>query len=262
MDLTEDKTQDACVCSKTVIVFDWDDTLLSSSFLASKGYRLDSEMEKGTELESHLKQLGELVCNILELALKLGHVHIITNAEHGWVQLSAQKFLPQVVPLLSKVQVISARTTFESRFPDSPLKWKYHAFQDGLHGLYTLNDAKVRKNVISLGDSHVEREAVRAVTRGLPNTQTKSVKFAERPSLEQLRHQIELVIASFHTIHDHDGNLDLELHLESNDGSNPSSTHGLYFAPIHVHHAPMPPAPVPVALPSNPAPAQNMSASS
>jgi hypothetical protein len=31
-----------------VIIFDWDDTLLASSFLSSRGYRLDSEMEVTT----------------------------------------------------------------------------------------------------------------------------------------------------------------------------------------------------------------------
>jgi hypothetical protein len=33
------------VLASIVIIFDWDDTLLASSFLSSRGYRLDSEME-------------------------------------------------------------------------------------------------------------------------------------------------------------------------------------------------------------------------
>jgi hypothetical protein len=62
----------------------------------------------------------------------------------------------------------------------------------------------------------VEREAVRAVTRGLPNTRTKSVKFAERPSMEQLRRQIELVTNCFQYIHNHEGDLDLQLTVTVN----------------------------------------------
>jgi hypothetical protein len=57
----------------------------------------------------------------------------------------------------------------------------------------------------------VEREAIRAVTRSIPNSTTKSVKFAERPSLEQLLRQIELVTKCFQYIHSHDGDLDLQL---------------------------------------------------
>jgi hypothetical protein len=209
---------------ETVIIFDWDDTLLASSFLSSKGYRLDSTIERTPDIDSQLRDLEQSVCTVLSLALSYGCVHIITNAETGWVQLSAQKFIPGVVPFLSKVKVISARSTYEGMFPESPLKWKFYAFQEKLSKSFA--DMKTKKNIISFGDSHVEREAVRAVTRGLPNTRTKSVKFAERPSMEQLRRQIELVTNCFQYIHTHDGDLDLQLTVTVNAPapSSPSTT--------------------------------------
>jgi len=199
---------------ETVIIFDWDDTLLASSFLSGKGYRLDNNMERLADVDAQLKELEQSVVAVLNLAIGYGQVHIITNAETGWVQLSAQKFLPGVVPLLSKVEVLSARSTFESRFPESPMKWKYFAFQDKVSKGFS--ESKLEKNVISFGDSHVEREAVRAVTRGMLNTRTKSVKFAERPSMDQLRRQIELVTNCFQYIHNHDGDLDLQLTVTVN----------------------------------------------
>lgn len=212
------------VTSQSVIVFDWDDTLLASSFLSTKGYRLDNDMERTPEIDAHLKELEQAVISVITLALTYGNVVIITNAETGWVQLSAQKFIPGVVPLLSKLKVFSARSTFESRHPESPLKWKFCAFQETLHSVYT-SDSKIGKNIISFGDSHVEREAVRAVTRGMPNTRTKSVKFAERPSMEQLRRQIELVTNCFQYIHNHEGDLDLQLTVTTTVSSNsPQST--------------------------------------
>jgi len=97
-------------------------------------------------------------------------------------------------------------------FPDSPVKWKFCAFQEKL-----FSENKSPKNVISFGDSHVEREAVRAVTRGLPNTKTKSVKFAEKPSMEQLRRQLELVTNCFQYIFGHEGDLDLQLTVTVNN---------------------------------------------
>jgi len=195
---------------ETVIIFDWDDTLLCSSFLSSRGLKLDTDRAKVAEVESQLRELEQSVIAVLSLALTYGPVHVVTNAETGWVQLSAQKFLPGVVPMLSKVTVTSARSTFESMFPDSPLKWKYYAFQERL-ALISQQSTKKEKNVLSFGDSHVEREAVRAVTRGMPATRTKSVKFAERPSMEQLKRQIELVTNCFQYIHNHEGDLDLQL---------------------------------------------------
>jgi len=192
----------------TIIIFDWDDTLLASSFLSANGYRLDNQTKRTPDVDAQLQALERSVTAVLTLALKYGEVHVVTNAETGWVQLSAQKFLPSVVPLLSQVTVISARSTYEEMYPEAPLRWKFCAFQDRLQAVA---GRRSQRNVISFGDSHVEREAVRAVTRGLPNTKTKSVKFAERPSMEQLRRQIELVIGCFEYIYSHESDLDLML---------------------------------------------------
>jgi len=195
----------------TVIFVDWDDTLLCSSYLSGAGYRLDSELESSSAIDRELKELESSVVGLLRLAMSFGEVHIVTNAETGWVQLSAKKFLPGVVPVLDQVKVLSARSTYEAMFPDAPVKWKFCAFQEKL-----FSDSKSPKNVISFGDSHVEREAVRAVTRGIPNTKTKSVKFAEKPSMEQLRRQLELVTNCFQYIHSHEGDLDLQLTVTVN----------------------------------------------
>lgn len=118
------------------------------------------------EVDAQLKELEKSVVGVLNLALKHGEVHIVTNAETGWVQLSAQKFLPGVVPLLSRVTVVSARSTFEAMYPQAPVKWKFCAFQEKVEN--HTSRFGVCSNVISFGDSHVEREAVRAVTRFVP----------------------------------------------------------------------------------------------
>jgi hypothetical protein len=151
---------------RTVIIFDWDDTLLASSFLSNKGYRLDVPMIATGDLEADLKKLEATVIQVLTLAMTFGRTCIITNAETGWVQLSAQKFLPGVVPLLSKIRICSARSTFEGRFPDSPQKWKFHAFTENISELLPANQKRRGdRNIMSFGDSHVEREAVQAVNK-------------------------------------------------------------------------------------------------
>jgi hypothetical protein len=225
----------------SVIMFDWDDTLLASSFLSSRGYRLDSDNGVCAEVDAQLRALEQCVCAVLNLALTYGTVNIVTNAETGWVELSAQKFMPAVVPLLSKVTVVSARSTYESAHPDAPLKWKYYAFHERLSSVFgapaldsMASDlaalasaaaalASASKNIISFGDSHVEREAIRAVTRGVSSCRTKSVKFAERPTPEQLRRQLELVTTCFGYIHNHGGDLDLQLTVTLNAPAAPAA---------------------------------------
>jgi hypothetical protein len=208
---------------ETVIAFDWDDTLLSSSWLAGLGYRLDSNMVNASpSLLSALSTLANAVCELLRAAALCGRVVIITNAETGWVELSAAKFIPSVLPLLGElnIQILSARSTFEKTYPDNPLKWKCAAFESVLSSL--LSQKHIEKNVLSFGDSHVEREAVRTVTGSCDNTLCKSVKFAERPTCEQLTRQIALVHNCLNYIHHHNNHLDLQLTVTVNADSTPT----------------------------------------
>jgi hypothetical protein len=236
MDTKEDDSSKASsnYSSNTVIMFDWDDTLLASSFLSARGYRVDCDDSSAAVSDSsdasQLRAQEQCVCALLKLALSYGTVNIVTNAETGWVELSAQKFMPSVLPLLAKVNVLSARSTFEPAHPEAPLKWKYYAFHERLRAVFGETcmesraaeadiataaslglPADMKKNVVSFGDSHVEREAIRAVTRGVPGWRCKSVKFAERPTVEQLRRQLELVTNCFHYIATHHADLDLQL---------------------------------------------------
>jgi hypothetical protein len=189
---------------------------------------LDSNMSTApVSLFGTLETLAKAVIELLRLAATHGRVVVITNAETGWVELSAAKFVPSVVPVLAElqVQVFSARSTFEAAFPDAPLKWKSAAFEHVLSDQSTTAAAAIAagktltKNVLSLGDSHVEREAVRQVTADMPNTLCKSVKFAERPNCEQLTRQLTLVHNCFRYILNHQNHLDLQLTVTVNEQS-------------------------------------------
>ena len=56
-----------------------------------------------------MKVLEKSAKKILELSVAKGKTYIITNAGEGWVQYSAEKFMPTVVPILSQIKIISAR---------------------------------------------------------------------------------------------------------------------------------------------------------
>ncbi len=148
--------------ARAATVFDWDDTLLPSTWLAAKGYRLDIDYQPVPEIEEQLRKLEAAVIAVLEQAMRYGPVHVVTNAEEGWVELSASKFIPAVVDTLNRVTVISARSTFEAAYPGKPLHWKVCAMERRLQ--QSFNDPATVKNVLSFGDSHVEREAVKIAT--------------------------------------------------------------------------------------------------
>ena len=61
---------------------------------------------------------------------------IITNSDEGWVQFSAERFCPALLPVLSKYPIISARTRYEKFYPCQPLCWKAAAFADEVNEIY------------------------------------------------------------------------------------------------------------------------------
>jgi len=205
---------------KCVIIFDWDDTLLPSSWLTAEGLRLDSPVTIPSASIAELEVLESACIFLLERAVNYGDVIIITNAEAGWVELSARRFFPRVLPLLKRlgIQVLSARSTFESDLPENPFAWKLAAFDQEI-GLWARRASSSLKHgemlhVVSFGDSVHERDAVHQIAGQISFAHTKSIKFVERPNTEQLRRQVELVHSCFDYISNYDGDLDLMLTIQ------------------------------------------------
>lgn len=191
-----------------MIFLDWDDTLLCSSVLFKAGLKLDSDLTEHGDLLALCDTLATSIIAVLEAAQAHGQVHIVTNGETGWVERSAEKFVPRVVQALQKIPILSARSTYEGQFPGQPVEWKCHAFGQRLVGMY---EEPCRRNILSFGDSHSERKAVQTVTKDLPDTWCKSVKFIDHPTIDQLERQLVVVLTSLPSLHAHKGDLDLRL---------------------------------------------------
>mmetsp|Transcript_25098 Transcript_25098/g.54634 ORF Transcript_25098/g.54634 Transcript_25098/m.54634 type:complete len:359 (-) Transcript_25098:294-1370(-) len=197
---------------ETLFVFDWDDTVLPSSWVQGQGLRLDDSSKVNSWQRERLAEVAALVSQTLRMAKAHGTVVLVTNAERGWIELSCQKFLPSLLPLLENVRIVSARTTYEGPRAPTPLDWKLRAFDveiERVYGCTALQDPKQRKNVLSLGDGAHEREAMMSSTHNLPNCSAKSLKFVERPDINQILKQHTLVTGCFEQIVQHEGNLDL-----------------------------------------------------
>lgn len=205
-------TDCAFVCpnfDRTVIILDWDDTLLSSSWLASEGLKVDDTQEVPEVIRHELNELEELVLNLLMECCKHGIVSIVTNAETGWVELSSKKFIPRVFSYIEEgIRVVSARSNFEKEFPDSPAEWKEKAF---LLELSRLPVDLTCLNLLVLGDSLNERNAGHVAGTVYVGSYVKNVKFIERPTIEQLKRQLSLVISSLHHLCDHEGSFDVNM---------------------------------------------------
>lgn len=142
---------------QTAVIFDWDDTLICTSFLAPHQQLIyDRRIKFPASLQSKLNDLDNVGESLIRKSKKLGKVYIVTNAAEGWVELSAKRFLPRVfAELKSDVTIISAREKYERLYPRNFQKWKVEAFLDTRKDL----DSKAITNIVALGDNVFEIEA-------------------------------------------------------------------------------------------------------
>jgi hypothetical protein len=196
---------------ETILIFDWDDTMLPSSWVADQGLRAELDAKLTKDQEAELNDLSRLAIDTLRIAKTYGTVVLVTNAERGWIELSCQKFMPALFPALKEVKIFSARTEFERPEVTSPFEWKLKAFQCEIDRLFKVEKFPNtrRMNILSFGDSAHEREALIAATADLANCRTKSLKFVEKPRIEHLRKQHVLLARCIERIVHHDGNLDM-----------------------------------------------------
>ncbi|KAJ1606661.1 hypothetical protein OIY81_3140 [Cryptosporidium canis] len=217
---------------QTAIIFDWDDTLLCTSFLnyhLSKGCEVmpgpgsqsaavnaSAQGQLGSEImasqtgssssfqhpllsegfQNIMWQIQECVVELLLKAMEMGSVFLITNASEGWVDYSAGVYMPKVVEVLSRLTVISARSRYEHMYPGAYHKWKYNAFLEIQKNL----DSEKITNLISIGDSIIEMEAVHILGREFSESLVKTIKMKESPTPDELYKQLSLINTKFESI--------------------------------------------------------------
>ena len=183
----------------SIIFFDWDDTLLCSSFLSKNGF-FDEEQIGEMNVNLIKELLIELefhVLNVLSISIKLGDTYIITNASKGWVESSVTKFLPKITQLFNKIKIISARRAYENQFPNNSKIWKLAVFRD-IGNLYNKNAVT---NIISFGDSIIENDAAVKFGSLFKECFIKTIKLKEEPKIEDMIKQLELISKQFNFIH-------------------------------------------------------------
>ena len=190
----------------SIIIFDWDDTLLPTTFLTPGGI-FEENMKLSDVDKNIMSKLEESVLKLLTESVEKGNVYIITNAGKGWVEYSAKKFYPSIMTILSKIKIISARGEYEKAFPGDSRQWKIEAF---LNLKNTVNMNLVT-NIICIGDSLFEMEAGRILASKFSEAFIKTVKFKEAPKMDELIKQLNVVYLQFGTIYSSIKNLTIRV---------------------------------------------------
>lgn len=188
----------------SIIIYDWDDTLLCTSFLTPNGI-FDENVQFTEEEKNKMKKLEKKVFSLLSKSISKGDTYIITNSQPGWVEYSTQKFYPSVSSLLSNITIISARGEYENLYPNNSRMWKIKAFIDMVKSI----DCSLVTNIVCVGDSFVEIEAAKALASKFSQAYIKCVKFREVPKPEELDKQLVLFEENFEKIYSQVKNLNI-----------------------------------------------------
>lgn len=184
-----------------LIMFDWDDTLcptwyikrvvMPSTCITSLS---DVQTPSLSKFEGELRAHAEVVVDVLRAAREVAKVVIVTLAEPGWLEACGE-YLPgmdmrAVFKELSISVYYAEYTTKEVRESAWPaVAAKKEAMQEVIRKHY---DHGTRWNVISIGDSIVEQEALKELCRSNRSGRIcKTVKFPDDPNLSDLTEQLQ-----------------------------------------------------------------------
>ncbi|CAJ1332175.1 unnamed protein product, partial [Effrenium voratum] len=193
--------------TEALLLFDWDDTLLPTSWIHEQGWLNEEgdlvspadEIILNRQQQVLLQELEVKVEQTLLTAMGYGRVVIVTNAMEGWVETSCAAFLPGLRPLLDELDIVSARAfatpsgrtrTISSRFEegvgiDGPAEWKRRAFAEIMEAAFA--EGGSRPNVLSIGDSVYEQDAIKAATKCAMSQREES------PDIQQLIEEHDLL---------------------------------------------------------------------
>jgi len=217
----------------TVIIFDWDDTLFPTWYISEviipclpPGVSEDSCLQPDSPFRETMVKHADTMRSMLIAARAIGRVGIVTLSMRPWVFSSAARYLPSIdlEAFLTELQIpiMYARECIRKPFVSMAQVEegvnvltiaKQAAMQKALKKLYGKREWK---NVISIGDSIVERDAITEVlwSHGahLANPPCcKTVKLMEEPSVEQLGAELTLLGMWLRSMASFNGDFDVNM---------------------------------------------------
>jgi len=193
--------------------FDWDDTLMCTSYLAPTGM-LDEEESKQID-KTVIKNLDQYASTLLSKSIEKGQVFIITNAAHGWIEYSAKKLYPLTSNILKQIKIVSARGLYEKRLPGDYRQWKSKAFIDTVINCNI--DLRKTANILCFGDSIIELEASHKLKEIFADAYIKTIKFKESPQPVELIKELKIILSQFDVILSNTRNLSIRVAKKKNE---------------------------------------------
>lgn len=190
------QAQEESTPHRALIVFDWDDTLLPTSWIKyarKQGTELDDE-----QIDKELADHEEAVMELLRTAKALGDVSIVTLGSRKWVKNTCKSYLPDIATLDDSFDVHFARDVEVQPGISGDLaaaKKKLVSMQSAIESKG--GNTRQWSSFISIGDSIAEMCAAQELGNQYAKEGTfdyvKTVKMIEMPNLRTLTKQVRTI---------------------------------------------------------------------
>ena len=194
--------------TECLIIYDWDDTILPTSWLRSLGYLSNNISDMiGTpppNLPGHVASMMRLIEDAtvenFRQAMSLGRVIIITNSSCMWVPFTAKRFFPKLSQIIETgcFEVYSARPVQAENagpnyvyLPSMAVTWKTDKFRE-------MVGSTPYQTCVSIGDGFAERCAVLAIASS--KMSGKAVRFPLQPSGAVLLEQLKIMLRNLEDV--------------------------------------------------------------
>jgi hypothetical protein len=166
---------------ETIFLFDWDDTLMCTSFVLSKVQPLSEEEIKLTT------NLGAKVTIFLEKCIKYGKVIIMTNSNQEWLKKTSDQYLKIKESFFNNIKIISTRDLY-LKSNKKKEKWKEMA----LNELLIKYGDKI-ENLICASDSEEDINIFKNISKLRKEINISTIKFKSKPSPQIMIKEIDFL---------------------------------------------------------------------
>ena len=197
---TSSTSGELSIVSKTLLIFDFDDTLFCTKYLDTFALSYQDIFNCKVSLEQvnaclahEIKELENAILDLFMSAGQNSDIVIISNADLKWINNCLTHFLPELNDYLrdNDIKIHSAKNTF-SKIVKTPADWKIKCFKKVVDEMYG-EDVFYDLNVISIGDGKEEKKAVFNLAKNLKfrKLRAKFIRMISFPSAASIILQLK-----------------------------------------------------------------------
>ncbi|KAF4675382.1 hypothetical protein FOL47_007840 [Perkinsus chesapeaki] len=194
---TGDSLDDGSINGHSMVILDWDDTIVPTQALISHGGKLSLSSAYTSVVEAFLSLLLELTN---------GNVCILSSSTEGWVKESCKIYLPRLLPVLSNIKVIHTPKQHLQRGIKQKEASAVKIASEWYSHLPKGNEGSPSSQVLLIGNQIGDISPSKMISSLLPNTSVKTCLLKTHPSVQDIQRQLTYLYYSLISILTDDGN--------------------------------------------------------